>query len=111
MLRLASLSVTLVLFSIPAFAQRLPENVVPSHYDIAVTPDLASAKFAGTERITATLKKPADTIVLNAAEIEFDTVTIKSGTRAEPAKVSLDATKEQATLTVGRPLPAGAVEI
>ena len=111
MLRLGRLSVALVLVSTPAFAQRLPDNVVPSHYDIAVTPDLPSAKFTGTERIVATLKKPATTIVLNAAEIEFDSVTVKAGTRADPAKVSLDATKEQATFTVDRQLPAGAVEI
>jgi aminopeptidase N len=111
MSRLANLSLALILVSTPAFAQRLPDNVVPSHYDIAVTPDLPSAKFTGTERIVATLKKPATTIVLNAAEIEFETVTIKSGTRTEAAKVSLDATKEQATFTVARQLPAGAVEI
>ena len=81
MLRFARLSVVLVLVSTPAFAQRLPDNVVPSHYDIAVTPDLPSAKFTGTERIVATLKKPATTIVLNAAEIEFDSVTVTSGDR------------------------------
>ena len=109
--RLARLSVALVLVSTPAFAQRLPDNVVPSHYDIAVAPDLPSAKFTGTERIVATLKKPATTIVLNAAEIEFDAVTVKSGTRTNPAKVSLDETKEQATFTVDRQLPPGAIEI
>jgi aminopeptidase N len=111
MVRFARLSVALVLVSTPAFAQRLPDNVAPSHYDITVTPDLPSAKFTGTERIVATLKKPATAIVINAAEIEFDAVTVKSGTRTDQAKVSLDATKEQATFTVDRQLPAGAVEI
>ncbi|MFL6280058.1 MAG: M1 family metallopeptidase [Vicinamibacterales bacterium] len=84
---------------------------MPSHYDIAVTPNLAAATFAGTERIVVALNKPSSTIVLNAAEIEFDKVTIKSGAVTQQARVSLDPSKEQATFTVDRPLPAGTAEI
>ena len=101
----------LLLISAPAFAQRLPDTVVPSHYEIAVTPNLQAATFTGTERITVTLKKASTTVVLNAAEIEFDSVTIKSGARTERAQVSLDAAKEQATFTLARPIPAGPAEI
>ena len=100
-----------MLLSTSAFAQRLPDNVVPSHYDLAVTPNLQAATFTGTERISVTLKKPASAIVLNAAEIEFDKVTIKSGPVTQPARVSLDPEKEQATLTVDRDVPAGAADI
>jgi len=103
--------VLLVLTSTPAFAQRLPETVVPSHYDIAVTPNLQAATFTGTERIAVTLKKPSSTIVLNAAEIEFDRVTIKAGAAIQEARVSLDPTKEQATFTVDRALAAGTADI
>ena len=103
--------VLLLLTSTPVFAQRLPDNVVPSHYDIAVTPNLPAATFAGTERIAVTLKKPSSTVVLNAAEIEFDKVTIKSGGAVQDARVSLDPAKEQATLTVDRALAAGVAEI
>src|SRR5437762_8428888 len=105
------LFILFALVSTPALAQRLPDNVVPSHYDIAVTPNLAAATFAGTERILVSLKKPSSTIVLNAAEIEFDKVTIKSGALTQPARVSLDQTKEQATFTVDRALPGGTAEI
>jgi aminopeptidase N len=101
----------LVLLSTPAFAQRLPETVVPSHYDIQVTPNLQAATFTGTERISVTLKKPSSTIVLNAAEIEFDTVTISSGTVTQQARVSLDSAKERATLTVARDVPASTADI
>ena len=101
----------LVLLSTPAFAQRLPDNVVPSHYDIAVTPNLQAATFTGTERIVVTLKKPASTIVLNAAEIEFDKVTIKAGGGVQGARVSLDPAKEQATFTVDRAIAAGTADI
>jgi len=109
--RVAHVSFLLALLAPPAFAQRLPDHVVPSHYDLAVTPNLQAATFAGTERISVTLKKPSPTIVLNAAEIEFDKVTIKSGAVTQEARVSLDPTKEQATFTVDRPVPAGTADI
>src|SRR3954465_5226924 len=109
--RLCKFVLALLLVSVPALAQRLPDSVVPSHYDIAVTPNLAAATFAGTERISVALKKPSRTIVLNAAEIDFDKVTIKSGAVTQQARVSLDQTREQATFTVDRALPAGTATI
>ena len=109
--RLSHVALFLTLASVPALAQRLPDNVVPSHYDIAVTPNLEAANFTGTERIAVTLQKPASTIVLNSAEIEFGKVTIKAGGSVQQARVTLDATKEQATFSFDRPLAAGAAEI
>src|SRR3954463_4089833 len=109
--RVHRLCFLLMLVATPCLAQRLPDNVVPSHYDIAVTPDLEAATFTGTETIAATLKKAATIITLNAAEIQFDTVTVKSGGRSEQARVSLDPAKEQATFTVEREVPAGLVQI
>jgi aminopeptidase N len=96
---------------LPASAQRLPGNVAPSHYDIRVEPDLASAKFAGSETITVTLRSPSTAIVLNAAEIEFGTVEITAAGRTQTAKVTLDAAKDQATLTVPTSIPAGEARI
>jgi len=109
--RLCRSFILLVFVSTPVFAQRLPDNVVPSHYDLAVTPNLQAATFTGTERIVLTLKKPSAAIVLNAAEIEFDKVTIKAGGTTQTARVSLDPAKEQATLTVDRALLQGAAEV
>jgi aminopeptidase N len=106
----ASVAVFLLLAS-PGFGQRLPANVTPQHYDIRVEPDLAAAAFGGVVRIEVRLTRPSAAIVLNAAEIEFDTVTIAAGGRTQPARVSLDAAKEQATLTVPRAVPAGLASI
>jgi aminopeptidase N len=109
--RLCRIFVLFALVATPALAQRLPDNVAPSHYDLAVTPNLQAATFTGTERISVTLKQPSATIVLNAAEIQFDAVTIKSGTGTQQARVALDPAKERATLTVDRALRAGAADI
>ncbi len=111
MFRSCWFAVWLIFLSSPTFAQRLSGDVVPSHYDLAVAPNLQAATFTGSERISVTLKKGSTSIVMNAAEIEFDAVTIKSGASTQKAEVSLDPSKEQATFTVARPIPAGVAEI
>jgi aminopeptidase N len=120
-------------------AQRLPGGVRPEHYSLVITPDLKAATFAGAETIDVVLERPATAITLNAAEIEF--VSAKayvwpSGLIVDPAfdkhwrehppmqfdltkldkepqagTVTLDAAKEQATLTFAKPLPAGPVTL
>src|ERR1035441_9794659 len=59
-------------------AQRLPGGVRPVHYSLTITPDFGKATFAGTETIDVVLDKPATSITLNAAEIEFGAVTAES---------------------------------
>jgi aminopeptidase N len=95
----------------PSFAQRLPGGAVPDHYDITVAPNLAAATFAGTERIAVRLEKPTSVIVLNAAEIAFDRVSITTAGRTLEATVTADAEKEQVTFTVPSQLSAGAATI
>ncbi len=76
-----------------ASAQRLPENVRPSHYTLALAPDLKTATFSGVETINVDLAEPADHITLNAAEIDFKSVTITGGGMQQTAVVSLDKDK------------------
>lgn len=90
-----------------AHAQRLPSNAHPSHYALAITPDLKAATFTGDETIDLTLDAPSSTITLNAAEITFLSVTANH----QPGQVTLDAAKEQATFTFAQPLSAGAVQL
>ncbi len=97
--------------ALPALAQRLPTNVTPSHYELSVTPDLEKATFGGSERIEVTLQSAARTITLNAAEIEFDTVTISAGGRTQRARVTLAPSRDQATFSVARAIPAGKAEV
>ena len=103
-----------VLVSAPAVfvvAQRLPQTVVPEHYDIHLTPDFTADTFQGEVAIAVRLAQPATTVTLNAAEIEFVETTIAAGGTTQTATVSLDADQETATLTVPRQMPAGPVTI
>jgi aminopeptidase N len=94
-----------------ALAQRLPDGVVPIHYDLTFAPDLAAAKFTGEERIRVQLARPSSSVVLNAAEITFGEVTVTAGGSTQRATVTVDEGKEQATFTVPSALPAGEAEI
>jgi aminopeptidase N len=110
-LSIAAFIFTLVAGAAPVHAQRLPTVAKPAHYDLKVAPDLASATFSGEETIKIALSAATDRIVLNAAEIEFQEVTVTAGGRDQKALVTLDATKEQATFKVPSAIPAGPAEI
>jgi len=92
--------------------QRIPQNAVPIHYDISLTPDIESAKFSGSERIEVVLAQPANSITLNAVDITFLTVSAQAGNALPIAgEVSLAPEKEQATLVFPAELPAGKVKL
>ncbi|HKW76892.1 MAG TPA: M1 family metallopeptidase [Terriglobales bacterium] len=98
-----------LVFLFPAFvfAQRLPAGVTPQHYDLTFTPDLQKATFSGEETIEVALAKPAASITLNAAELQFQKAEITQAGKTQEAQSSLASEKEQATLTVPEPLQAG----
>ena len=52
-------------------AQRLPQDVVPDHYDLTFTPDLAQATFAGEETIQVKLLKPDLALALSWWSVTF----------------------------------------
>ena len=100
-----------MIFAAAAYGQRLPDNVIPEHYTLTLTPDLQAASFVGDEKIDVTVKQPTDSITLNAAEIRFGTVTASFEGRELEATVTTDEQKEQATFNFGRTIPAGPVTL
>ena len=92
-------------------AQRLPGDVVPSHYQVTLSPDLKNATFEGEETIDVRVLKPTSNIVLNAAEIKFGDVTVTSGSATQAAKVTTDEKAEMATLAMANAVPAGPATI
>jgi aminopeptidase N len=87
------------LLALPAFAERLPQTVVPKHYRITLAPDIPAEKFSGDETIDVEVRQPSQSITLNAADIQFDEASITSGGRSQKAEVATSASNQTATLT------------
>ena len=100
-----------LLCAAPAYAQRLPDTVVPEHYTLWFAPDLEKETFRGRETIQGVVTQPSTSITLHAAEIKFGEVKVTSGGRTQTARVTTDAKNETATFTVPQRLSEGPVTI
>ena len=105
------LTAIFALTSVFAVAQRLPQLATPENYKITLAPDFDKDNFAGEETIQIRVLKPTSEIVLNSAEIEFQSATITSGRATQTAKVTLDKTKEMATLVFEKAIQPGAASL
>ncbi len=92
-------------------AQRLPGIARPEHYELQLTPDLQKATFTGQETIDLTLDQPADSITLNAYQLQFIQVAAESGGKSYAARTTLDPDKQQATFHFDKQMPAGFVSL
>jgi len=61
---------------------RLPQHVVPTHYDLRLEPDLTTFTFAGKETIVLTVREATSEIVFNAVDLQ-----IAEGSIGNDAKV------------------------
>jgi aminopeptidase N/puromycin-sensitive aminopeptidase len=105
---LAVIICLLLSFSHAARAQRLSENVIPSHYSLEFAPDLKAATFSGSEVIDVHIKAPTNAITLNAIELKFQSVEIDvHDGGAQKGSVGFDPEKQQATLSFPKTIPAG----
>ena len=64
-------------FSFDATPGRLPKNVVPRQYAIAIVPDVARERFSGTESVTLDVRRPTNTIQFDSLneqlrDVRFD---------------------------------------
>jgi aminopeptidase N len=83
----------------------LPTSVVPEHYDVEVTPDVTHLSFRGRARIDVEVTRATQSIVLNAADLSFERVTLSG--HAQAAKITLDAEQQTASFAFGAPLAPG----
>jgi aminopeptidase N len=101
----------LVLVTVLAGAQRLPDTITPQHYDLSFTPDLQKATFTGEETIQVQVASRTVAVVLNAAELEIQQAEITQADKTQVAQTSFQPEKEQVTLAVPAPLEPGAASI
>ncbi len=76
---------------------RLPTTVVPKRYDLRLEPDLAAATFAGEAVITVEVETTLTEIVLNAAELAIQSVSVaREGRVPIHGSITLDEATERA---------------
>ncbi len=61
-------------FSFATVPGRLPKNILPIDYTIAITPDAVARTLLGTESVTMYFKQPSATIVFNSLNETLDSV-------------------------------------
>ncbi|KAN0060302.1 Aminopeptidase 2 mitochondrial [Thecaphora frezii] len=91
---------------------RLPQNVVPTHYDITLKSDLESLTFSGTATISLDVLEETETIVFNAAaKLHLSKALITSEALKTDNKsiiaLDIDEKHERATASVPNKLPKG----
>ncbi|MGR4862816.1 M1 family metallopeptidase [Caulobacter sp. LARHSG274] len=84
---------------------QLPRGVVPTHYDLAFTPDADKLTFTASVKIDIEVTAPTRSITLQAADLTFGKVALAG---AGQAKVSVDAKAQTATFTFAKPIAKGA---
>jgi aminopeptidase N len=81
---------------------QLPTNVRPLQYTINATPDAANLRFSGRADIDIQVLEATDSITLNAADLEFDSVSLGGGDGGAPLALSprkIDVSEEKQTAT------------
>ena len=87
---------------------RLPRHVVPIRYDLRLEPHLKTATFSGEETITLTINQPTAEIVLNAADLEIRSASLRATDGTSHAlTIELDEALERCRLTLGTSIAPG----
>ncbi len=92
---------------------RLPRNVIPRHYQLTLEPDLADFTFVGNEVVSVEVVEATAIVVLNAADLEVDSATIRTprGRGTLATGIDRDEPAERLTLTFPEPLLPGDYEL
>src|SRR3954471_5945309 len=74
---------------------KLPRVARPLHYSIAATPDPKNLRFSGSAIIDIELLEATNSVTLNAADLEFQSVALTDGAnKSSDAQPSIDAPNE-----------------
>src|SRR5258708_13913709 len=89
-----------------AASPELSKNIVPIAYRIVLTPDVATARFAGTEEIDVEVKQPTETVIVNAANLVISGAQLADDSKSQ-ATISVDEKAETASRHFSHVLSAG----
>ena len=89
-------------------SHRLPTSIIPERYEIRLTPDLTQWTFAGEVKIAVQVLQAARAVVLNAAELSMQSVSMRrlDGTLLH-GSAQLDHENERAVLSFPETLAPG----
>ena len=86
----------------------LPATVRPTKYRIKLQPDLEQFTFQGEETIDIQVVETTSQVVLNADELRIESATMsRDGLATAAGRISLDKSRETATLTFEETVPSG----
>ena len=89
-------------------SHRLPTSVIPERYEIRLTPDLTQWTFAGDVKIALQVVQAVSVVVLNAAELSIQSVSMRRSDGAVlHGSAQLDDENEQAVLSFPETLAPG----
>lgn len=90
---------------------RLPEHIMPVHYDLMIHANLTTLTFEGTTAIDITASQPTTAIILHSNRLQISKATLRKGAGArqseEPLRVLEHLPHEQIALLAPEPLVAG----
>ena len=87
----------------------LPSAVAPERYEIRIAPDPEHLSFRGHAHIAVRVKKTTDRIVLNAADLAFQRVSLSAA--AEAPRIELDTAGQTAAFVFPHRLAPGRYEL
>uniref|UniRef100_F6X501 Aminopeptidase n=1 Tax=Callithrix jacchus TaxID=9483 RepID=F6X501_CALJA len=90
---------------------RLPEYIIPVHYDLLIHANLTKSTFWGTTEVEITASQPTSTIILHSHHLQISTATLRKGAgerlSEEPLQVLEHHAQEQIALLAPEPLLPG----
>jgi aminopeptidase N len=88
----------------------LPKDVVPIEYALHLRPDIGAHTFRGTQTVTLDVRRPTQSIVMNALDLDVDAATLRGpgGRRVALAPPRRDAAAQTITFALPRRSPRAA---
>ncbi|MEJ1275496.1 hypothetical protein NN561_006393 [Cricetulus griseus] len=90
---------------------RLPEHIIPIHYDLMIHANLSTLTFWGTTEVEITVNQPTSTIIMHSHQLQISKATLRRGAEdkqsEEPLSILEYPANEQVALLAPQPLLAG----